>query len=139
MPHLKRQALLRNIDDLAEAEAPGMVFHTATVLPKKERCAVTGGLFVLEPSATEYSRAIHHLHHELNIGSNGGRRCYDGSDQEFWRSYYRPITELPMRYHAHQFLKMNKSEWHKVWHRGMEAEGWRQRDGGIGMEAEGWR
>ena len=34
--------------------------------------------------------------------------------QEFWRSFYRPITELPLRYHAHQNLKMNATEWQKV-------------------------
>jgi hypothetical protein len=32
--------LLRPIDELAAAEAPAMVFHTATVLPRKERCAL---------------------------------------------------------------------------------------------------
>ena len=81
--------LLGNIDELAEhAEAPGMVWHTATVLAKKERSAVTGGLFVLKPDAAEYARALHHLYHELNrrprgtgVGLNAGRRCYDGSDQ----------------------------------------------------------
>ena len=82
--------LLGNIDELAEhAEAPGMVWHTATVLAKKERSAVTGGMFVLKPDAAEYARALHHLYHELNLrptggrggGINAGRRCYDGSDQ----------------------------------------------------------
>jgi hypothetical protein len=82
--------LLGNIDELAEhAEAPGMVWHTATVLARKERSAVTGGMFVLKPDAEEYARALHHLYHELNLrptggrggGVNAGRRCYDGSDQ----------------------------------------------------------
>ena len=41
-------------------------------------------------------------------------RCYDGSDQEFWRSFYRPIVELPLRYHAHQNLRMPQAEWRKV-------------------------
>ena len=38
-------ALRANIDDLASdgARAPGMVFHTATVLPKKARRAPIGG------------------------------------------------------------------------------------------------
>ena len=50
--------LLGNIDELAEhAEAPGMVWHTATVLARKERSAVTGGMFVLKPDAAEYARA----------------------------------------------------------------------------------
>ena len=42
--------LLGNIDELAEhAEAPGMVWHTATVLARKERTAVTGGNPNLKP------------------------------------------------------------------------------------------
>ena len=41
-------------------------------------------------------------------------RCYDGSDQEFWRSFYRPIYELPLRYHAHTNLRMAKDEWFKI-------------------------
>ena len=42
--------LLGNIDELAEhAEAPGMVWHTATVLARKERAAVTGGNPNLKP------------------------------------------------------------------------------------------
>ena len=105
--------LLQNIDELAElAPTPAMVWHTATVLPKKERCAVTGGLFVLRPNRTEFERALHHLYHELNAGSK--HRCYDGSDQEFWRSFYRPIYELPLRYHAHQNLRMDFDQWQKI-------------------------
>lgn len=118
-------ALLGNVDDLASdgARAPGMVWHTATVLPNKEHCAVTGGLFVLEPNLAEYRRALHHLYNELNIkrttdragrAQNQGVRCYDGSDQEFWRSFYRPTYELPLRYHAHQNLKMSNAEWRKI-------------------------
>jgi hypothetical protein len=113
--------LLGNIDELQYAETPGMVWHTATVLARKERCAVTGGLFVLRPNAAAFARAKQHLYLELNRrsagagkGLNVGRRCYDGSDQEFWRSFYRPITELPLRYHAHQNLRLNYSEWKKV-------------------------
>lgn len=143
--------LMGNIDELQYAETPGMVWHTATVLARKERCAVTGGLFVLRPNAAAFARAKQHLYLELNRrsagagkGLNVGRRCYDGSDQartpdpeammpchsplacgpnrirpdvhaqEFWRSFYRPITELPLRYHAHQNLRLNHSEWEKV-------------------------
>ena len=51
---------------LTLTEAPGMVWHTATVLARKERSAVTGGMFVLKPDAAEYARALHHLYHELN-------------------------------------------------------------------------
>ena len=119
--------LLANIDDLAAAETPAMVFHTATVLPRKERCAPTGGLFVLTPSRREYDRALHHLY-ALNPAkdakgralapalANKGKsyRCYDGSDQEFWRSWYRPLYELPLRYHAHTGLVMNTSEWRQI-------------------------
>ena len=41
-------------------------------------------------------------------------RCYDGSDQEFWRSFYRPLYELPLRYHAHTGLAMNLSDWRRI-------------------------
>ena len=74
---------------------------------------------MLRPDAAEYRRALFHLHHELNVrggaaataksgagGLNQGVRCYDGSDQEFWRSFYRPIYELPLRYHAHQASRL---------------------------------
>lgn len=106
--------LLGNIDELHAAESPSMVFHTATVLPKKERCAPTGGLFVFEPSASEFARALAHLH-ALNPWSRGpSQRCYDGSDQEFWRSFYRPLYELPLKYHAHTGLDMNLSAWRRV-------------------------
>lgn len=121
--------LIGNIDELAHAETPAMVFHTATVLPKKERSAPTGGLFVLTPSASEYERALAHLY-SLNppTAKNTTRRakagssmragpsfrCYDGSDQEFWRSFYRPLYELPLRYHAHTGLVMNISEWRGI-------------------------
>ena len=46
----------------------------------------------------------------------GGRSisCYDGGDQEFWRSFYRPLYELPLRYHAHTGLAMNLSEWRRI-------------------------
>ena len=109
---------LHNIDELALAETPGMVFHTATVLPRKERCAPTGGLFVLTPSLDEYHAALRHLY-ALNYPVKphpgmSGRRCYDGSDQEFWRSFYRPLFELPLRYHAHTGLDMNASEWKQI-------------------------
>jgi len=109
--------LLRNIDELARAETPSMVFHTATVLPRKERSAPTGGLFVLSPSASEFARALAHLY-ALNVPKEKDRgksmRCYDGSDQEFWRSFYRPLYELPLRYHAHTGLAMNLSEWRQI-------------------------
>lgn len=46
----------------------------------------------------------------LPQGSHAAAAC----SQEFWRSFYRPITELPLRYHAHQNLQMNRTEWQKV-------------------------
>ena len=39
---------------------------------------------------------------------------YDGSDQEFWRSFYRRPYELPPRFHATSWLKMPASEWAHV-------------------------
>jgi len=114
-------SILANIDDVATAPAPAMVWHTATVLAKKEHCAVTGGMFALAPSLREYQRALYHLYYKVNMqGSLGSQaknkpvRCYDGSDQEFWRSFYRPMYELPLRYHAHNALRMNASEWARI-------------------------
>lgn len=54
-------------------------------------------------------------YHELNVKPRHAHRCYDGSDQELWRSFYRPMYELPLRYHVHNGPnEMNQSEWHKV-------------------------
>ena len=55
-------ALRANIDDLASdgARAPGMVFHTATVLPKKARRAPIGGC----PRATRLRTRPHVLARE---------------------------------------------------------------------------
>ena len=109
--------MISNVDELAAAETPAMVFHTATVLPRKERSAPTGGLFVLRPSRVEFERALVHLH-AMNAPQDHAQRkayrCYDGSDQEFWRSFYRPLYELPLRYHAHTGLMMNASEWQGI-------------------------
>ena len=76
-----------------------------------ESCAVTGGLFVLRPSASEYARALAHLASMYPAGTTRFR--YDGSDQEFWRSFYggRTVWELPPRFHATTWLKMPPSEW----------------------------
>ena len=48
-------ALAGNVDELRHAEAPAMVWHPAAkfMLHFGERCAVTGGLFVLRPSAAD--------------------------------------------------------------------------------------
>ena len=55
-----------------------------------------------------------HRNDRAGRAQNQGVRCYDGSDQEFWRSFYRPTYELPLRYHAHQNLKMSNAEWRKI-------------------------
>ena len=38
----------------------------------------------------------------------------DGSDQEFWRSFYEEPYELPPRYHATSFLNLTRAEWLQV-------------------------
>eukprot|EP00966_Prymnesium_polylepis_P239160 5531141-Prymnesium_polylepis.1 len=103
-------AVLRNFDQLAAAETPALVWHSAApfMLKLGERCSVSGGLFVLRPSRAEYERALAHLK-----GMYVGERCtrkgvcfrYDGSDQEFWRSFYSRPYELPIRFHATNYLK----------------------------------
>ena len=110
-------ALAGNIDELAvHAEAPAMVWHTSTIFASKEFSAPTGGLFVLEPSAQAFLNATRHL---AQMNGRSPRRCYDGSDQEFWRDFYRaprtPLIELPLRYHAHNGLvTLKPAEWRKV-------------------------
>ncbi|KAL1522083.1 hypothetical protein AB1Y20_021726 [Prymnesium parvum] len=106
-------AVLHNFDELAMAETPSLVWHTAApfMLKLGELCAVTGGLFVLRPSTIEFARAVSHLK-SMYDGNRTYR--YDGSDQEFWRSFYRNPYELPIRYHATNYLKMPKEEWAKV-------------------------
>ena len=106
-------AILRRFDELAAAETPALVWHSAApfMLKLGERCSVSGGLFVLRPSRVEYDRAVAHL----RAMYNGGKKFrYDGSDQEFWRSFYRMPYELPIRYHATNYLKMPREEWRSV-------------------------
>ena len=99
--------------ELAEAETPGLVWHSAAPFMSKhgERCSVSGGLFVLAPSADEFARAKQHL--ASMYGTNTKFR-YDGSDQEFWRSFYSNPYELPIRFHATNYLKMPTTEWKQV-------------------------
>ena len=57
--------------------------------------------------------------HLAQMNGRSPRRCYDGSDQEFWRDFYRaprtPLIELPLRYHAHNGLvTLKPAEWRKV-------------------------
>ena len=97
------------------AETPSAVWHTSMAKWQwrhNESCAVTTGLLGLTPSASEFSRAITHLR-----GMNGGgaeRSSYDGGDQEFWRKFYDPWYELPLRYQAHQALNMPYDDWHRI-------------------------
>ena len=91
-----------------------MIFHSAApyMLERGELCSVSGGIFVLSPSDAEFDRAIRHLH---TMNRNGTRKSnYDGGDQEFWRSFYPTPVELPIRFHATSYLKMNRTEWREV-------------------------
>jgi len=130
--------LLQNIDLLAEhAETPGLVWHPAArfMLDLGERCSVTGGLFVLAPSAREYTRARRHLEAMYASSAASGNASwltwsgrpswghlgkqpfrYDGSDQEFWRSFYAQaeVYELPVQFHATTVVSLNESEWRGV-------------------------
>lgn len=130
-----------NIDALGHAEAPGLVWHPACkwMLHCGEFAAVTGGLFVLAPSAAEHARALRHLdgmYARYSIHPNDSkawtndvnaqrpvcsllgrsRYRYDGSDQEFWRSFYafsRPYN-LPIEFHATSWVRMPRAEWERV-------------------------
>ena len=103
------------------SQAPSAVFHSTTVekgrtvQPGTDLCSVTTGLLVLTPSRSAFEQALHHLKHEMNIGMSYA--AYDGSDQEFFRSFYSakrgtPWYELPLRYQTHQMIKPeNASDW----------------------------
>ena len=106
-------ALVHNMDDLAFAPTPSAVWHSSVAkfqFKAKETCAVTTGLIGVSPSIHEWRRALAHLTAMPAKGS------YDGGDQEFWREFYRdpPWYELPLRYQAHQVLKMPHAEWTRV-------------------------
>ena len=96
-------------------QTPGVVFHPAApfMLKLGEQCAVTGGLFVLTPDAAEYARARRHLR-GMYAGETKPRLRYDGSDQEFWRSFYARPVELPTRFHATQWVKLDRKQWMDV-------------------------
>lgn len=106
-------ALVHNVDDLVFAPAPSAVWHTTVAkfqFKAKETCAVTTGLIGLVPSQREFARAVAYL------ASMPEKTSYDGGDQEFWRGFHRspPWYELPLRYQAHQMLRMPPSEWARV-------------------------
>ena len=108
--------LFADIAELAASPTPAVVWHSASVTPTnlrdREHCAVTGGMFVFRPERAEYERAIEHLRGMYN--GTAARFKYDGSDQEFFRSFYPMFFELPIRYHATSYLKMPAAEWHRV-------------------------
>ena len=110
-------ALVHNIDDLAFAPTPAAVWHTAIANFQRswsEACAVTTGLLGLQPSAAEFERAVQMLDdHPNRTRSATTLASYDGGDQGFWRRFYR-FYELPVRYHAHQQLRMSDSDWDQV-------------------------
>ena len=104
-------ALVHNIDDLAFAPTPSAVWHTSVAqfqYKARETCAVTTGLIGLSPSTAEFARA------EQMLERMPTKSSYDGGDQEFWRAFYAPWFELPLRYQAHQVLNMPRHEWAKV-------------------------
>ena len=106
-------ALVHNVDDLAFAPTPSAVWHTSVgkfQFKAKETCAVTTGLLGIAPSRREFDRAVAHL------ATMPSQSTYDGGDQEFWRGFYRnpPWFELPLRYQAHQALRMPLAEWNRV-------------------------
>ena len=83
-------ALFADIAELPPRDARRRValgVGDAEELRSQEDCAVTGGMFVFRPEKAEYDRAIAHLHGMYN-GTTSRRFKYDGSDQEFFRSFY---------------------------------------------------
>lgn len=104
-------ALAHNIDELARAPTPAAVWHSAVAkfqFELGEACAVTTGLLGLSPSTSEFDRAMRYLHSQELASS-----VYDGGDQSFWRRFYR-FYELPVRYHAHQLLRMPDADWDQI-------------------------
>jgi hypothetical protein len=100
--------LVKSLDELAFAETPAAVFHTA--IPRLDRCTVTTGLMVLTPDLGEYRRGLTHMYEVMNYSVSRA----DGGDQEFWHSFLPAMYELPIRYHTHVRLAMNASDWLRV-------------------------
>jgi hypothetical protein len=69
--------LAKSLDELAYAEAPSAVFHTA--IPRLDRCTITTGLMVLTPDLRQYRRALTHLYETMNYSAPRA----DGGDHEF--------------------------------------------------------
>jgi len=100
--------LAKSLDELAYAETPSAVFHTA--IPRLDRCTVTTGLMVLTPDLGHYRRALTHLYETMNYSAPRA----DGGDQEFWHSFLPSMYELPIRYHTHVRLSMSTADWLRV-------------------------
>ena len=100
--------LAKSLDELAYAETPSAVFHTA--IPRLDRCTITTGLMVLTPDLGQYRRALTHLYETMNYSASRA----DGGDQEFWHSFLPSIYELPIRYHTHVRLSMSTGDWLRV-------------------------
>ena len=104
-------ALMHNIDHLAYSQTPSAVWHPAVGAfqwARGEACAVTTGLLGLMPSQAEFQRALQHLY-----SNNSTKAKYDGGDQEFWMGF-NTWYELPVRYQAHQVIRMHNSSWSDV-------------------------
>lgn len=79
-------SMISPIDDLVYAETPAVVWHTSAASfqwAAHERCAVTTGLMVLQPSESEYLRAMALLQDTSRFEKSQFSR-YDGGDQAFW-------------------------------------------------------
>jgi len=84
--------VLRNIDHLANVEAPAAVFHSPDAL--QPQGGINSGMMVLRPSreaAAEMLEAMRSLPADAAV---------DGGDQAVWHAYFKrhPVYELPRGY-----------------------------------------
>ena len=96
--------VLRNMDHLAHAPAPGFVFGWKCY-PRRELRAST---MVLEPQASAWQRAS-----EL-LGLESTAVYDDLGEQSVWRRLYKVVYELPAGFAAMRTADLPAAEWPKV-------------------------
>ncbi|EOD07381.1 hypothetical protein EMIHUDRAFT_195122 [Emiliania huxleyi CCMP1516] len=94
--------VLRNIDHLAFAPAPGFVYRRKL----REKCTsraglkweLSSGVMVLQPGATESNRMLRLMRQRAEQRHIVG----DGGDQSIWRIFWSRVFELPAAYNAYK-------------------------------------
>lgn len=108
--------VLRNIDHLAHAPAPAVVFRFKC-FPVWE---INGGVMVLAPSASSHARmqtSMNCSSWSRHKGDCAGRLwgiSNDPSDQSVWRHFWPAVHELPVRFNAFKNANLSAAGWRRV-------------------------